>query len=49
MKEKNAIVAHLEGCLECGNFEVVCLADVIRFHIPKGGTVCLEAEMEALK
>lgn len=38
VKEKKAVVAHIEGCLECGNCEVVCIADALRFHIPKGGT-----------
>ncbi len=36
--QQKAIVAQIEGCLECGNCEVVCMVDAIKFHVPHGGT-----------
>ncbi len=38
INEKKAAVCNLEGCLECGNCEIVCPVDAIQFRIPKGGT-----------
>ena len=38
LREGKAIAARREGCLECGNCEIVCGADALRVRVPAGGT-----------